>query len=115
VDARGSAGVAASCDVDSLPEVLVGPDALAELDVDRLRVLLAASGAPLKAFLLDQKRVAGLGNIYVCEALFRARLHPARRRVVLRAAPTQLLAWHPGRAQDALANRGTTMPRLRRL
>ena len=34
--------------------------------------------ADLKAFLLDQRVVAGLGNIYVCEALFRARLDPRR-------------------------------------
>ncbi len=31
---------------------------------------------PLKSFLLDQRNIAGLGNIYVCEALFRARLSP---------------------------------------
>jgi formamidopyrimidine-DNA glycosylase len=38
----------------------------------------AATGrtAPLKSFLLDQSRVAGVGNIYADEALFRARLHP---------------------------------------
>jgi formamidopyrimidine-DNA glycosylase len=36
------------------------------------------SRAPLKALLLDQKVVAGLGNIYVAESLFRARLHPER-------------------------------------
>jgi formamidopyrimidine-DNA glycosylase len=35
--------------------------------------------APLKAALLDQKLVAGLGNIYVCEALFRSGLSPTRR------------------------------------
>ena len=34
--------------------------------------------APLKAFLLDQRRIAGVGNIYADEALFRARLHPLR-------------------------------------
>ncbi len=34
--------------------------------------------APLKAMLLDQTRIAGLGNIYVCEALWRARLSPTR-------------------------------------
>lgn len=34
--------------------------------------------APVKAALLDQRNVAGLGNIYVCEALFRAGIHPAR-------------------------------------
>lgn len=37
----------------------------------------------LKAFLLDQRTIAGLGNIYVCEALFRAGLKPARRASVL--------------------------------
>lgn len=44
----------------------------------RLARLLEGSHAPLKAALLDQKRIAGLGNIYVCEALHRARLSPFR-------------------------------------
>jgi formamidopyrimidine-DNA glycosylase len=39
----------------------------------------AGRTAPLKAALLDQKLVAGLGNIYVCEALFRSGLSPMRR------------------------------------
>jgi len=39
---------------------------------------LAGRRAPLKAFLLDQRRIAGVGNIYADEALFRARLHPLR-------------------------------------
>ncbi|MGQ0484770.1 MAG: bifunctional DNA-formamidopyrimidine glycosylase/DNA-(apurinic or apyrimidinic site) lyase [Hyphomicrobiales bacterium] len=39
----------------------------------------AARKAPLKAALLDQRIVAGLGNIYVCEALHRARLSPRRK------------------------------------
>ncbi len=43
--------------------------------VDALR----AKHSPLKAALLDQKLVAGLGNIYVCEALFRAGLSPRRK------------------------------------
>ncbi|MGB8297116.1 MAG: bifunctional DNA-formamidopyrimidine glycosylase/DNA-(apurinic or apyrimidinic site) lyase [Polyangia bacterium] len=110
VDARRFGWVAASRDVDALPEVAgLGPDALTELDVPRLRLLLAASGAPLKAFLLDQKRVAGLGNIYVCEALFRARLHPRTpaRRVASRAP--QLLRAIRAALSIALANRGTTM------
>src|SRR6266699_1435474 len=45
----------------------------------RLRKLLAASKRPLKEFLLDQKRVAGIGNIYSCESLWHARLDPRRR------------------------------------
>jgi formamidopyrimidine-DNA glycosylase len=110
VDPRRFGWVAASRDVDSLPEVAgLGPDALAELDVARLRILLAASGAPLKSFLLDQKRIAGLGNIYVCEALFRARLHPRTpaRRAAGRAA--ELLRAIRAVLRVALANRGTTM------
>jgi formamidopyrimidine-DNA glycosylase len=44
----------------------------------RLSAALAGKRTPIKAALLDQKVVAGLGNIYVCEALFRARLSPLR-------------------------------------
>src|SRR3954447_16257171 len=43
-----------------------------------LHALARKSRAPVKAFLLDQKRVAGVGNIYADEALFRARIHPLR-------------------------------------
>jgi formamidopyrimidine-DNA glycosylase len=43
-----------------------------------LSASLAGKRTPIKAALLDQKVVAGLGNIYVCEALFRARLSPLR-------------------------------------
>ena len=43
-----------------------------------LSAALAGKRTPIKAALLDQKVVAGLGNIYVCEALFRARLSPQR-------------------------------------
>jgi formamidopyrimidine-DNA glycosylase len=41
--------------------------------------LLARSRRPLKEFLLDQSRIAGIGNIYSCEALWHARLDPRRR------------------------------------
>ena len=50
----------------------LGPD----LDGARLAGLFAGRRTPLKAALLDQRLVAGLGNIYVCEALFRAGLSP---------------------------------------
>jgi formamidopyrimidine-DNA glycosylase len=49
-----------------------------ELDAERLAVLMAGRAAPLKAALMDQRLIAGLGNIYVCEALHRARLSPTR-------------------------------------
>ena len=48
------------------------------LDGAALRRLFDGKAAPLKAALLDQKLIAGLGNIYVCEALHRAGLSPKR-------------------------------------
>ncbi len=57
----------------------MGPEPLAvEFTADALRLQLAGRSAPLKSVLLDQSAVAGLGNIYVCEALWRARLSPRR-------------------------------------
>jgi formamidopyrimidine-DNA glycosylase len=47
-----------------------------ELTPERLLELAAGRKAPLKSFLLTQSRVAGIGNIYADEALWRARLHP---------------------------------------
>jgi len=64
----------------------------------RLAKLFSGSRAPLKAALLDQKRIAGLGNIYVCEALFRARLSPFRPAGILARA-----GGGPTRAAAALA------------
>jgi formamidopyrimidine-DNA glycosylase len=40
--------------------------------------LLQKSRQEIKSFLLDQRKIAGLGNIYVCESLFHACIHPAR-------------------------------------
>jgi len=48
------------------------------LDPAALAGKFAGRAAPLKAVLLDQKIIAGLGNIYVCEALWRAQLSPRR-------------------------------------
>jgi formamidopyrimidine-DNA glycosylase len=43
-----------------------------------LRSLARGRSAPVKAFVLDQRRIAGVGNIYADEALFRAGVHPLR-------------------------------------
>jgi formamidopyrimidine-DNA glycosylase len=56
---------------------------------EHLRDLARGSRAPVKAFLLDQKRIAGVGNIYADEALFRARVHPLRE-----ARRLTLAQWH---------------------
>ena len=58
----------------------LGIDALSrDFTSRRLTGLLSASKRPLKDFLLDQSRVAGIGNIYSCESLWHARLDPCRR------------------------------------
>lgn len=57
----------------------LGPEPLGNgFDESCLAARLAGRRTPIKSALLDQRNVAGLGNIYVCEVLFRARLHPAR-------------------------------------
>jgi len=55
----------------------LGPEPFGEqFTADYLRGALAGRVAPLKSFLLDQRRIAGVGNIYADEAAFRARLNP---------------------------------------
>jgi formamidopyrimidine-DNA glycosylase len=60
-----------------------------ELSGEAIARLFHKRKAPMKAALMDQRLIAGLGNIYVCEALFRAGLHPE--------APAGLLATATGK------------------
>jgi formamidopyrimidine-DNA glycosylase len=53
---------------------------------EHLRGLARGRKAPVKAFVLDQRRIAGVGNIYADEALFRAAIHPLRAAGQLTAA-----------------------------
>jgi formamidopyrimidine-DNA glycosylase len=65
----------------------VGPEPLdPEFTPDVLARAARGRRAPVKAFLLDQRRVAGVGNIYADEALFRAGIHPLRPAGALRRA-----------------------------
>jgi formamidopyrimidine-DNA glycosylase len=73
-------------------DVLLGSDALeeyfdsrlgveplsADFTAEGLRAMARGRKQPVKAFLLNQERIAGVGNIYADEALFRARIHPLR-------------------------------------
>jgi formamidopyrimidine-DNA glycosylase len=59
------------------PFKALGPEPIG-LDPRVLKRRLAGRTAAIKLLLLDQRIVAGLGNIYVCEALFRAGIHPKR-------------------------------------
>ena len=60
------------------PFVALGPEPF-EITPEELRARLAGRSAPIKLLLLDQRIIAGLGNIYVCEALYRAGIHPNRK------------------------------------
>lgn len=71
---------------------------------------LRRSRAPLRSWLLDQRRIAGVGNIYAAEALFRAGLHP--QRVGQSVTPDEARRLHRsvrGILREAIANRGTTI------
>ncbi len=71
---------------------------------------LAGKRTPVKAALLDQRLVAGLGNIYVCEALFRARVAPDRQAAsVPRAAAFRLVAAVKATLTEAIAAGGSSL------
>ena len=80
----------------------LGPEPLGNaFDARLLAQSCAGKNTSLKAALLDQRVVAGLGNIYVCEALYRAHLSPRRRASTLaekKGAPTD----HAKRLIDAI-------------
>jgi formamidopyrimidine-DNA glycosylase len=99
-DPRLLGGVELDPDVGRL-----GPDALA-LTPAQLRRALAGSAAPLKARLLDQARIAGVGNLIADEVLWRAGLRPARPAGSLGPAELRRLHRHLGAALADLMVRG---------
>ena len=70
----------------------LGPDPLDGVDRDRLHAALKRTRRSLKEALMDQRTLAGLGNIYVSESLHRAGLDPRRRGTGLTRAETERLA-----------------------
>jgi formamidopyrimidine-DNA glycosylase len=74
----GSLDLERTDELESWPQfVALGPEPM-DLDARDLRRGLKGRTASIKVLLLDQRIVAGLGNIYVCEALYRAGIHPRR-------------------------------------
>src|SRR4051812_34104316 len=86
-------------------ESRLGPDVLS-ITPAQLRAALAGSTAPLKARLLDQARVAGVGNLIADEALWRAGLDPARDAGSLTPSELRRLHRHLRRTVDELLVRG---------
>ena len=73
----------------------LGPEPLSNsCNAPDLREKLRGKTSKIKAALLDQRIIAGLGNIYVCEALFRARISPTRAAGRLTVAETESLTRH---------------------
>ncbi len=73
----------------------LGPEPLSNgLSGPSLRQSLRGKKANIKSALLDQRVIAGLGNIYVCEALYRAKISPRRMAGRLKVAETEVLTRH---------------------
>ena len=89
----------------------LGPEPLApEFDGPALAAAFAGKKTSLKAALLDQRLVAGLGNIYVCEALFYAGLSPKRRAGTVKREKAAVLAAAIKRVlRDAIASGGSSL------
>jgi formamidopyrimidine-DNA glycosylase len=83
----------------------LGPDALAATAA-QLVAALAGSATPLKARLLDQSRLAGVGNLMADEVLWRARLSPLRPACSLTPAEGRRLHRELRRTVDQLIERG---------
>jgi formamidopyrimidine-DNA glycosylase len=110
----GRLHVAPNADVPSLlPPAASGGDVL-ELSAEEFHRRIAASKAPLKAVLMDQGTVAGLGNIYATEILFEAGISPFRPAAsisrpesdIIREAARSVLA-------EAIRLRGSTVENYR--
>lgn len=89
----------------------MGPEPLAPaFDAAALIAAVAGSKTPLKAALLDQRRIAGLGNIYVCEAMFQAGLSPRRRAGTVKGDKAAALVAAIKRVlEDAIASGGSSL------
>ena len=89
----------------------MGPEPLGpELTPAHLRAALAGRKQAIKLLLLDQRIVAGLGNIYVCEALFRARISPRKAAgKVTRPALERLVPAIREVLEESIADGGSTL------
>ena len=89
----------------------LGPEPLSNaFNAPLLRAAMKGKKSKIKAALLDQHIVAGLGNIYVCEALYRAGITPARAAGRLTIAETETLTGHiKSVITDAIAAGGSSL------
>lgn len=83
-----------------------------DFTTERFASLAGTSRAPIKSLLLDQKKIAGIGNIYAAEALWRAGIHPGRpANDLTRAEIARLHQAVVAVLRDAVDQLGTTLGR----
>jgi formamidopyrimidine-DNA glycosylase len=94
-----------------LPVEMLGPDALSgDFTSDYLWQITPKRKAPIKNLLLNQSVVAGLGNIYVAEILFRANISPAKRADRLRQKEVNKIVNETKKVlKEAIKHNGTTI------
>ena len=91
-------------------EATLGPEPFdPALTAARFAAVVRASKRAIKTILMDQRRIAGIGNIYANEALLRARIRPSRRgNALTRAEAASLLDESRSVLRAAVEQRGTS-------
>lgn len=69
----------------------LGPEPLRDLSLDKFKLILKKNKTPIKSLLMDQAKIAGIGNIYANDALYFAKIHPHRSSSSLQEAEAALL------------------------
>ena len=107
----GSVDLVRTDQIDAWPAFrALGPEPTGEVTGAWLRQTFAGRTAPVKAMLMDQRVIAGLGNIYACEALYRARIDPRKAAgKVSRAKLDALAAAIPAVLGEAIAAGGSSL------
>ena len=112
-DARrfGSVDLVRSQELQEWPAFrALGPEPTGDVTGAWLKQRFARRSAPVKAMLMDQRIIAGLGNIYACEALYRARIDPRKPAgKASKAKLDALAAAIPAVLDEAIAAGGSTL------
>ena len=106
----GSVELVPSAQLETLPSIQALGREPMDLDADELHRQFNGRSAPIKSLLLDQRIAAGLGNIYVCEALHRAHISPRRAAGrISRSAIERLVVAVREVIEEAIAAGGSTL------
>ena len=87
-----------------------------DLNVNYFKSKVASSKREVKSILLDQQIIAGLGNIYVSEILFRSKISPLRSTETIHNKEwSQIIKYTQSVLEEAIENNGTTISDFRRV